>query len=98
MINDGLCSFGFGCHQSNDEIMVGKYNVVSVFTQNKDTYDGFFEEHGIPFVGQLITAWDTFSQDNPGESFRVDTDGRSVYDIPEIFKDWGIYLAEQRED
>ena len=25
MINDGLCSFGFGCHQSKDEIMVGKY-------------------------------------------------------------------------
>lgn len=98
LINDGLCSFGFGCHQSYDEIMIGKYNVVSVFTQNKNTFDGFFEEHGIRRVNKLVTAWDTFTQDSPGESFRVDTDGKSVYDIPEVFKEWGIYLAEQRED
>lgn len=98
MMNDGLCSFGFGCHQSNDEIMVGKYNVVSVFTKNKNTFDGFFEEHGIAFVEHLITAWDTFTLDMPGESNRVDTDGESIYDIPDILQDWGIYLAEQRED
>ena len=97
MINDGLCSFGFGCHHSIDEIMVGKYNVISVYTQNKNTFDGFFEEHEIAFVEHLITAWDTFTQYNPGETFRVDTDGKSIYDIPDIFKDWGIYLAEQRE-
>ena len=45
----------------------------------------------------MITAWDTFTQYNPCETFRVDTDGKSIYDIPDIFKDWGIYLAEQRE-
>lgn len=98
LINDGLCSFGFGCHESHDEIMVGKYNVVSVYTQNKNTFDGFFEEHEIQYVNKLLTAWDTFTQDSPGESSRVDTDGKSVYDIPDVFKDWGIYLAEQRED
>lgn len=98
LINDGLCSFGFGCHESHDEIMVGKYNVVSVYTQNKNTFDSFFEEHEIQCVNKLVTAWDTFTQDFPGESSRVDTDGKSVYDIPDVFKGWGIYLAEQRED
>lgn len=98
LINDGLCSFGFGCHESNDEIMIGKYNLASVYTQDKNTFNGFFEEHGIQRVNKLVTAWDTFTQDSPGESSRVDTDGKSVYDIPIVFKDWGIYLAEQRED
>lgn len=98
MINDGLCSFGFGCHQSNDEIMIGKYNVVSVYTNNKNTFDGFFEEYEIAFAEHLVTAWDTFTQDNPGESSRVDTDGKSIYDIPDILKDWGIYLAEQMRE
>ena len=98
LINDGLCSFGFGCHESHDEIMVGKYNVVSLYTQNKNTFDSFFEEHGIVPVENLVTAWDTFTQDSPGESSRVDTDGKSIYDVPNMFKDWGIYLAEQRED
>lgn len=50
MINDGMCSFGFGCHTSNDEIMVGKYNVVSVYTQNKNTFEG--KEWGIYFAEQ----------------------------------------------
>lgn len=98
MINDGLCSFGFGCHQSKDEIMVGKYNVVSVYTKNKNTIDGFFEEHEIAFVEHLVTAWDTFTRDMPGEAFRVDTDGKSIYDIPDLLKEWGIYYAEQREE
>lgn len=98
MIQDGLCIFGFGCHQSQDEIIVGKYNVISIYTSNKEMYNGFFEEHKINQVENLLTAWNTFTQETPGESFRVDTDGKSVYDIPEIFKDWGIYLAGQREE
>ncbi len=98
MINDGLCSFGFGCHYSNDEIMVGKYNVVSVYTHNKSRFDGFFEEHNITFVENLVTAWDTFTPEFPGKSSRIDTDGKSVFDIPDMFKDWGIYFAERRED
>ncbi len=44
LINDGLCSFGFGCHNSHDEIMVGKYNVVILYTKNSEKYQGFFEK------------------------------------------------------
>lgn len=103
MINDSFCSFGFGCHKSQDEIMVGKYkifiiyNVVSVYTQSKKFYDGFFERYGIMRrkfnyrLGHLYTK-------RPRESSRVDTDGKSVYDIPDMLKGRGIYLAEKRED
>lgn len=98
MINDGLCSFGFGCHHSNDEIFVEKYNVVYIFTKNKNAFDGFFEKHQIPLVKKLITAWDTFTRKKPGESLSIDTDGKSIYDIPDMFKDWGMFFVEQRED
>ena len=47
MINDGLCSFGFGCHESSDEIMFGKYNVTTLFSRNIESYQAFFEEHYI---------------------------------------------------
>ncbi len=96
LVNDGLCSFGFGGHQSNNEIMVGKYNLVSIFEKKQGYFDDFFEVHDIQPVKQLITAWDTFTKECPGESERVVTDGKDIYDIPEMFKDWGIYLAEQR--
>ena len=97
LINDGLCSFGFGCHQTHDEIMVGKYNVITIYCRDKKVYDGFFEQHDINPVTNLVTAWDTFTQESPGESERVDTNGESVFDIPNIFKEWGIYLASQKE-
>ena len=98
LINDGMSTFGFGCHESKDEILIGYYNVVSIYTSNKERYDGFFEAHEINQVETLLTAWDTFSQETPGESEIVVTDGKRVYDIPEMFKDWGIYFAERREE
>ena len=98
MINDGLCSFGFGCHESNDEIMFGKYNVTTIFSRNIGQYINFMADHEIAKSEQIVTAWDTFSQDHPGRSERIATDGKDVFSIPEMFADWGIYKAEQRED
>lgn len=97
LLNDGMSAFGFGCHRTRDEIMVGKYNVVTLFTENAPVFDGFFEKHGIPRVQELTTAWDTFTTDAPGDSFCVETDGKSIYDIPDLLKDDGIYLAQQKE-
>lgn len=98
LYNDGLSSFGFGCHESGDEIMFGKYNVLTVFSQGISEYDDFFEAHGIEATENLVTAWDTFSSNTPGTSKQYAVDGKSVYDIPKLFKEWGMYLAEQREE
>ena len=98
MINDGLCSFGFGCHESNDEIMFGKYNVTTIFSWNIGQYINFMADHEIAKSEHIVTAWDTFSQEHPGSSERIDTEGKDVFSIPEMFADWGIYKAEQRED
>lgn len=97
MINDGLCSFGFGGHESTDEIMFGKYNVTTIFSKSIKRYVDFMAEHDIPKADRIITAWDTFSSKNPGSSERIYTDGKDVYSIPEMFADWGIYKAEKRE-
>ena len=98
MANDGLCSFGFGCHESNDEIMFGKYNVTTIFSRNIGQYISFMADHEIAKKEHIVTAWDTFSQEHPGVSERIDTDGKDVFSLPEMFADWGIYKAEQRED
>lgn len=98
LINDGLCSFGFGGHHSNNEIMVGKYNLIYIHEKEQGKFDGFFEMHNIQSVEQLLTAWDTFTEKCPGESERIITDGKDIFDIPEMFKEWGMYLAERREE
>ena len=98
LINDGMNRFGFGCHESQDEIMLDKYNVVTIYSQQLSNYNNFFEAHGIEKVESLITAWDTFSDATPGQSERCDCKGKSVYDLPEELKDWGMYLADTRAE
>lgn len=98
MIRDSLCSFGFGCHESTDEILFGKYNVTTIFSGDIKQYVDFMAEHEIPKVARVITAWDTFSQEHPGRAERMKTDGKDAFSLPVMFADWGIYKAEQRED
>ncbi|MBE5851162.1 MAG: hypothetical protein E7298_13685 [Lachnospiraceae bacterium] len=98
LYNDGLIAFGFGCHESGDEIMFGKYNVLTIYSRNIDKYDDFFTKHRIERTDKLVTAWDTFSQEYPGSSEKLTLDGESIYDLPNQFEEWGMYLAEQVEE
>lgn len=98
LIQDGMSRFGFGVQDNSAELMLGKYNVMTLWTDSAEKYDGFFEAHGIPRAKKIMTAWDTFSAEGPGECTAVRIDGKTVFDLPSELKDWGIYLAEQREE
>lgn len=98
LYNDGLSSFGFGCHESGDEILFGKYNVLTIYSQEISKYDEFFAAHDIDKTENLITAWNTFTDETPGISEKYEVDGKTVFDIPDQFKEWGMYFAEQREE
>lgn len=98
LINDGQCAFGFGGHISHDEIMVGRYNVVTIYSKEIAKFKEFYDEHDMSQVLELVTAWDTFTAEHPGETIAYVTEGKTVYEIPEVFADWGIYLAETREE
>lgn len=97
LINDGLSAFGFG-FQTRDEIMLDKYNIVTISSPEVEKYAEIFLPLEIPRVENLVTAWDTFTQDNPGIAERVEIDGKTVFDLPEEYRDWGIYEAEVRSD
>lgn len=98
LFNDGLAQFGYGCHESQDEIMFRKYNVMTIYSQDINAYNDFFEAHNIPEAKDLVLAWETFSEEHPGVSEKIVVDGKDVYSIPEQFKEWGMYKAEQREE
>lgn len=98
LFNDGLSAFGYGGHESGDEIMFGKYNVLTIFSQNIEKYDEFFASHEIKKKSDILTAWETFDENHPGSSERVVIEGEDVYSIPKRFEEWGMYLAEQREE
>ncbi len=98
LIHDGMCQFGFGFHDYSAEIMKNSYNIVTIWTQCPDQYQDVFEEHGIEKTNKLITAWNTFDYNNPGQCRMIEVDGMCVYDLPKELETWGIYLAEQRPE
>lgn len=98
LCNDGISSFGFGCHESGDEIMFGKYNVLTLCSEDIEKYGDFFTAHEIEKTESLTTAWDTLTERTPGICGRYEAGGKTVFDIPGMFKEWGMYLVEQRED
>ena len=98
LVNDGLSKFGFGGHKSHDEIMLDSYNVVTIYSKELSKFNDFFEPHNIQFVEELVTAWKTFSKTSPGISEIYESNGKTVYDLPEELAEWGIYLAETRTE
>ena len=98
LINDGLCSFGFGAHYSKDEIMIGKYNVLTLLSPQLQKFDGFFESHNIVETDRLITAWTTFTKDHPGESMRIKTNEKDIFDVVDMLKDSGLYFYQRIDD
>lgn len=98
LIPDGMSTFGFGGQTSSEEILFSKYNELTIFTKHPESYRDFFKAHDIPETERLVTAWDTFTPEHPGQSELYKEEGKSVYDIPDMFKDWGMYLAEVREE
>ena len=98
LINDGLSQFGFGGHKSHDEIMLDSYNVVTIYSKELSKFNDFFEPHNIQFVEELVTACETFSETSPGISEIYESNGKTVYDLPEELAEWGIYLAETRTE
>lgn len=100
-INDGMAHIGIGNHNNNSEIMTAKYNIVSIYFEDNDvnSYEKIFINGGIKKTDKLKTAWDFFSEENPGKSICIDRDGKNIYSVVEMLKDTiGLYFAERRED
>ena len=97
LVNDGLCSFGFGSHENGEEIYCMKYQEVRVFGKAK-TYEDVFKRLNIPEKENYKSMWDNFSDETPGSSSAVEINGESVYDIIENLKAEGMYLAETRAE
>lgn len=94
---DGMNTFGFGGHISHEEILFARYNVMTIYTRNADKYNSLLADFSVERTDNLITAWDTFSREHGGETWRIENADLSIYDIPELYKDKGMYFYERRE-
>ena len=97
VVHDGISTFGIGIHSDGNEMLLDKYNVVTVYTKNAEKYQGFFEKYEINQVSCLMTAWDYFTEDMPGDSFVYTYKNLNIYDLVEHLKQYGLYFAERRK-
>ena len=98
LLSDGLSQFAIASHKSHEEIFIQKYKVVSIYSEIPERYAVLLTKYGLHKTDQLITAWDTFSQDYPGECRRICIDGLDTYDVADILKKQGMYRAKIIED
>lgn len=100
LVKDGMNTFGIGGHESHEEILFGKYNVMTIYTKNADSYSDFLHGFGIKKTDNLVTAWDTFDPEHLGECecYVSKETGKTIYDIPEAYKEYGMYLYEARKE
>ncbi len=97
LINDGMSRFGFGSHESGAEIYCLNYQNIAIFGNVKD-YEPIFKKLKIPFEKEHKTLWDNFTNETPGSIAVVEINGETVYDIPELLKGEGMYLAQTLEE
>ena len=100
LINDGFVYFGFGSLDSHIELGKYKYNVLTGYLhgQAEHCLSDVFDKLCIPRVSKLITAWQFFSDDNPGICRKYEFEGKDIYALIDQMKELGMYKAETREE
>lgn len=88
---NGLISFGVASHISDDEIFLQNitlHTFIQIKFRNMSKY---------PQTNNLITAWDTFNQDNSGEAFDLNGKEDNITSfINYAIKTLGMYKGEIR--
>ncbi len=94
LLSDGLSQFAIASHKSHEEIFIQTYKVVSIYSEMPEKYAALLTKYGLHKTDHLITAWDTFSQDYPGECRRICIEGLDAYNVVDILKKQGMYRAK----
>jgi hypothetical protein len=98
LIHDGFIRYGAGAHKTNHEVFVGSYKIVHFFGPMPNPFEATLTEFDIPQTEHLVTAWDTFTQDAPGQKSRYYMGDADIYGmIEELMRKDGLYHAKTIE-
>jgi len=98
LLNDGMAQFAVYSHISKDGIYIKKYKIATLFSNNPSTYVAFLEKYGLTQTNNIITTWDFFSPETPGEVRRVEINGLDSFDVYDELVKKGLYVAKIVED
>lgn len=94
LLEDGMSQFAVASHVNNEEMFIQKYKLTAFYSSSPRRFIPFLKRYGLTETDNLITVWNTFSQETPGECRRVSINGFDVYDVAEQLKKQGMYRAK----
>ncbi|MCL2857466.1 MAG: hypothetical protein FWE19_07110 [Oscillospiraceae bacterium] len=94
MLNDGLSQYAIASHTTGDEVYIQKYKIISIYSNSPAKYIKSLKEYGLAQTDALITAWDTFSRETPGEARKIEMDGIDIFDAYNELVKVGLYVAK----
>lgn len=94
LLEDGMSQFAVASHVNNEEMFIQKYKLTAFYSSSPRRFIPFLQRYGLTETDNLITVWNTFSQETPGECRRVSINGFDVYDVAEQLKKQGMYRAK----
>jgi len=98
LLNDGMSQFAVASHATWDEMFIMKYKLVDLYCKQPQKYFDLMESYGAPRTDRLLTAWDTFSNETPGRTRRVEMDSMDCYDVYAALVKEGMYEAKIIEE
>ncbi len=97
-VHCGGTNAGFGSGKGTDEVFIGSYKVLAIYTHEPGKYVRAFERLRVPACPELKTVWDNFTAEAPGERRVITVAGKTIHDAVDELKKEGLYFAERRED
>ena len=91
LYQDGLSAFAIGSLATEEELFVQKYKVLSIYSPKISRFAKQLERFGVSRTSKLVTAWDTFSKEHPGEAQRLEIAGQTVPDMIKELKKIVMY-------
>lgn len=98
LIHDGGVNFGFGSHKSRDEVFVGTYKIVRIYTDAPEKYREALKRLGFPKRETLKTVWDNLGPNTPGKRTILEDARPTRWEMIDALKTEGLHFAERRDD
>jgi hypothetical protein len=94
ILHNSMAPFAVASHITHDEFFLQKYQIVTIFSKQPMKWSELMARYDIQQSDQLLTAWQTFTYDHPGESCIVKTYGHDIYYVYDKLKKLGMYEAK----
>jgi len=94
LLSDGMSQLAVASHVTDDEMFIMKYKLVDIYCEQPQGYFDLLEKYGVTRTDKLLTVWDTFSRDAPGQTRLAEFGGITAYEVYEALAKQGMYEAK----